>query len=143
MEPGNQALNLLQQIMYTVESFVTYQADQLEQLQAHQQAGINPFVDKKINELSDRLIFWINKHEELQTKFAELLQHLESIHQDYIDMTKATNVIFYKLKDLELINKDALYWKTKAEYYNNTRKLIFNEYIKLKNGQKDNKHRGC
>ena len=140
MKPGNQALNLLQQIMFTVESFVTYQADQLEQLQAHQQAGINPFVDRKINELSDRLIFWINKHEELQNKFAELLQHLESMQQDYIDMTKATNVIFYKLKDLELINKDALYWKKKAEYYYSTRKLIFNEYMKLKNGQENNQH---
>jgi hypothetical protein len=143
MKPGNQALNLLQQIMFTVESFVTYQADQLEQLQAHQQAGINPFVDRKINELSDRLIFWINKHEELQNKFAELLQHLESMQQDYIDMTKATNVIFYKLKNLELINKDALYWKKKAEYYDSTRKLIFNEYMKLKNGQENNQHRGC
>ena len=143
MEPGNQALNLMKEIMCIVESFVTYQADQLEQLQSHKLAGINPFVDKKINELSDRLIFWINKHEELQTKFAELLQHLESMQQDYIDMTKATNVIFYKLKDLELINKDALYWKKKAEYYNNTRKLIFNEYMKLKDGQENHEHRGC
>jgi len=143
MEPGNQALNLMKEIMYTVESFVTYQADQLEQLQSHKLAGINPFVDIKINELSDRLIFWINKHEELQTKFAELLQHLEIMQQDYIDMTKATNVLFYKLKDLELINKDALYWKGKAEYYDNTRKLIFNEYMKLKNGQENHEHRGC
>ena len=143
MESGNQALNLMKEIMYTVESFVTYQADQLEQIQAHHLAGNNYFVDRKINELSNRLIFWLNKHEELQTKFAELFQHLESMQQDYIDMTKGTNVLFYKLKDLELINKDALYWKAKAEYYDNTRKLIFNEYMKLKNGQKDNQHRGC
>jgi hypothetical protein len=140
MEPGNQALNLLQQIMFTIETVVTYQADQLEQLQAHQQAGINPFVDKKINELSDRLIFWINKHEDLQNKFAELLQHLESMQQDYILMIQATNLIFYKLKDIELINKDALYWKGKAEYYDNTRKLIFNQYMKLKNAKENNQH---
>lgn len=138
MEPGNQALNLLQQILNNVEFFVADQADQLDKLQSHYQAGKNPFIDKRINDLSDRLILWIDKHEELQTKFAELLQHLESMQQDYINMTKATNVIFYKLKDLELINKDALYWKSKAEYYNSTRKLIFNEYMRLKNGQKDN-----
>ena len=140
MEPGNQALNLLQQIMFTVEKFVTYQAEQLDQLQNNYQAGKNPFIDKKINELSDKLIFWINKHEELQNKFAELLQHLESMQQDYVNMSKATNVIFNKLKDLEVINKDVLYWKGKADYYYNTRKLIFNEYMRIKNGQENNQH---
>jgi hypothetical protein len=143
MEPGNQALTLLQQIMFTVENFVTYQAEQLEQMQDHNQAGKSFFVDKKINDLSEKLIFWIDKHEELQNKFAELLQHLQTMQQDYIDMSRATNLIIYKLKDLELINKDALYWKEKAEYYENTRKIIFNEYIKLKNAQENNQHRGC
>lgn len=143
MEPGNQALNLLQQIMFTVENFVTYQAQQLEQMQNHNQAGKSFFVDKKIDELSEKLIFWINKHEDLQNKFAELLQHLEIMQQNYNDMSRASNLIFFKLKDLELINKDALYWKSKAEYYSNTRKIIYNEYIKLKNGQENNQHRGC
>jgi hypothetical protein len=138
MEPGNQALNLLQQIMFTVENFVTYQAQQLEQMQNHNQAGKSFFVDKKINDLSEKLIFWIDKHEELQNKFAELLQHLQNMQQDYIYMSRATNLIIYKLKDLELINKDALYWKQKAEYYESTRKIIFNEYIKLKNAQENN-----
>jgi hypothetical protein len=143
MEPGNQALNLLQQIMFTVENFVTYQAEQLEQMQDHNQAGKSFFVDKKINDLSEKLIFWINKHEELQNKFAELLQHLESIQQAKNDMQRATNLIFFKLKDLELIHKDALYWKQKAEFMESTRKIIFNEYIKLKNAQENNQHRGC
>jgi hypothetical protein len=125
MEPGNQALNLLQQIMFTVENFVTYQAQQLEQMQDHNQAGKS---------------FFIDKHEELQNKFAELLQHLQTMQQDYIDMSRATNLIIYKIKDLELINKDALYWKQKAEHYENTRKIIFNEYIKLKNAQENNQH---
>jgi hypothetical protein len=88
MEPGNQALTLLQQIMFTVENFVTYQAQQLEQMQDHNQAGKSFFVDKKINDLSEKLIFWIDKHEELQNKFAELLQHLQTMQQDYIDMSK-------------------------------------------------------
>jgi hypothetical protein len=140
MEPGNQALNLLQQIMFTVENFVTYQAQQLEQMQDHNQAGKSFFVDKKINDLSEKLIFWIDKHEELQNKFAELLQHLQTMQQDYIDMSRATNLIIYKLKDLELINKDALYWKQKAEHNENTRKIIFNEYMKLKNAQENNQH---
>lgn len=140
MEPGNQALNLLQQIMFTVENFVTYQAQQLEQMQDHNQAGKSFFVDKKINDLSEKLIFWIDKHEELQNKFAELLQHLQTMQQNYIDMSRATNLIIYKLKDLELINKDALYWKEKAEYYENTRKIIFNEYIKLVNAKENNQH---
>jgi hypothetical protein len=138
MEPGNQALNLLQQIMLTVENFVTYQAQQLEQMQDQYQAGKNFFVDKKINDLSEKLIFWIDKHEELQNKFAELLQHLQTMQQDYNNMSRATNLIIFKIKDLELIHKDVLFWKQKAEFMENTRKIIFNEYIKLKNAQENN-----
>jgi hypothetical protein len=140
MEPGNQALNLLQKIILIVENYVSYHAQHLEQMQMHNQAGKNYFIDKKIEELSEKLIFWIDKHEELTNKSAELLQHLESIQHANNDMQRATNLIFFKLKDLELINKDALFWKQKAEYYENTRKIIFNEYIKLKNAKENNQH---
>jgi hypothetical protein len=142
MEPGNQALNLLQQIISVAERQTITIANYLNYI-----SEINPNPTPKVARIiegeQEKLIEHINYLEQLQTKFAELLHHLESMQQDYIDMTKATNVIFYKLKDLELINKDALYWKGKAEYYDSTRKLIFNEYMKLKNGQKDNQHRGC
>ncbi len=139
MEPGNQALNLLQQILGIVEYFVTDQANQLEQLQNHHTAGKNPFVDKRINDLSNRLVSWIDNHEQLQTKFAELLQHLQTMQSEYTTMDKATAVIYYKLKDLELMHKDAIYWKARAHYLETTRKLIFNQYMNLKNGKEDNK----
>ena len=142
MEPGNQALNLLQQIISIAERQTITIANYLNYIRE-----VNPNPTPKVARIiegeEEKLTQHILYLEELQNKFIELMQHLESMQQDYIDMTKATNVIFYKLKDLELINKDALYWKGKAEYYNNTRKLIFNDYMKLKNGQENNQHRGC
>jgi hypothetical protein len=142
MEPGNQALNLLQQIISIAERQTITIANYLNYIRE-----VNPNPTPKVARIiegeEEKLTQHILYLEELQNKFIELMQHLESMQQDYIDMTKATNVIFYKLKDLELINKDALYWKKKAEYYDSTRKLIFNEYMKLKNGQENNQHRGC
>jgi hypothetical protein len=139
MEPGNQALNLLQQIIciaekqtITIANYLNY----IREVNPNPTAKVARIIEGEEEKLTQHIVYL----EELQSKFIELMQHLESIQQDYIDMTKATNVIFYKLKDLELINKDALYWKGKAEYYYNTRKLIFNEYMRIKNGQENNQH---
>lgn len=137
MEPGNQALNLLQQILQVVEFFVTDQANQLDSLQENYIQGKNPYIDQKINNQTDRLLIWIERHEQLQNKFAELLQHLQNEQERYIEKHRATAIILAKLQSMELMNKDALFWKQRAEYMEATRKVLYNELTRVKNDQKD------
>lgn len=137
METANKALNAMQQVMESVSWFVMDQANQLDAIQQTHIQGKNTYIDKKINDQSERLVNWIVKHEELETKFAELLQHLTELQQTYIDQQRATNAIYWRLKNPELINKDVLFWKQKAEFAEATRKLLFNELTRLKDGKEN------
>ena len=137
METANKALNAMQQVMESVSWFVMDQANQLDAIQQTHIQGKNPYIDKKINDQSERLVNWIVKHEELETKFAELLKELTDMREEYIKAIKRANFLYMKLENMELINKDVIYWKQKAEFAEATRKLIFSELTRLRNGKEN------
>ncbi len=143
MNEQNKALNLLASILINVEFFVTDQAEQLNYLQEQQAAG-NKFVDAKILKQSDRLIEWIDKHENLQNQFAELLTYLKDNQEATFNFIEQRNKAILNYAHIEAINKDVLYWKDRADYYKNTRRLFYSAYIRiekqlktLQDGQKD------
>jgi hypothetical protein len=137
MNTPNEALKILAKILINVEYFVTDQAEQLANLQEQSSAGKNFYLDSKIENQSVRLVNWINKHEELQNQFAELLNYLEQTEGYVKEVNNSITQVLFRYKDLEAINKDAVYWKKRAEYFEKTRKLIFDQLIKLQDGQKD------
>ncbi len=136
MEPANKALNAMQQVIVIAENQTLSIANYLNYI-----SEINPTPTPRqlsvIEVEQQRLIDHINNLEDMQQKFAELLQHLTELQQTYIDQQKATNAIYWRLKDLELINKDVIYWKRKAEFAEGTRKLLFNELTMLRNGKEN------
>ena len=142
MEPGNQALNLLQQIITVAERQTITIANYLNYI-----SEINPNPSPKVARIiegeQEKLIEHINYLEQLQTKFAELLNHLQGMQDDYLTMHKKLTFYHHKIENLELINKDVIYWKNKSSFYQGSLKIVFNEYKKLKDGQENHQHRGC
>lgn len=136
METANNALNAMQQVIVIAENQTLSIANYLNYI-----TEINPKPTPRqlsvIEVEQQRLIDHINNLEDMQQKFAELLQHLTELQQIYIDQQRATNAIYWKLKDLELINKDVIYWKRKAEFAEATRKLLFNQLTRLRNGKEN------
>ena len=136
METANKALNAMQQVIVIAENQTLSIANYLNYI-----TEINPTPTARqlsiIEIEQQRLIDHINNLEDMQQKFAELLQHLTELQQQYIDQQRATNAIYWRLKNLELIDKDVLMWKRKAEFAEATRKLLFNELTRLRNGKEN------
>jgi len=132
MNEPNQALNLLSKIIYKAEQFVLYQANYVNYITESTQAS-----KSKIELEESRLIDWINVHDNLQNQFAELLTYLENTENYVKDANNNIAKVIFSYQHLELINKDAIYWKTKADFYERTRKVLFNQLIKLQDEQKN------
>lgn len=132
MNAPNEALNLLSRIIYKAEQFVLYQANYVNYLNESTQAS-----PTKIELEESRLMDWINTHDNLQNQFAELLTYIENTENYVKDVNNKVVKVLFTYQHLEAINKDAIYWKSKAEYYEKTRKILYNQLTKLQNGQKD------
>jgi hypothetical protein len=136
MSIPNESLNLLAKILINVEFFVTDQANQLNYLQEKFEQG-SKHLETKIQSQTFKVVEWIEKHEQLQTQFENLLNYLESQEKYTRGANDSISKLILRYKHLEAINKDAIYWKEKAEYYEKTRKILFNQLTKLQDGQKD------
>ena len=134
MSTPNNALNTLAKIIANAEKAILSQANYINVISEFYQSNA---IITKIEMEQARLIEWIQVHEVLEQQFAELLTYLED-QENYVNSVngKIAKVIF-RYQHLEAINKDAIYWKEKAEYYEKTRKLIFNQLTKLQDGQKN------
>jgi len=131
MNTPNDSLVLLAKIITKAESFIINQANYVDYLTT---IGLNSI---KLETEQSRLIEWINTHEDLQSQFAELLTYLEKTENYVKEVNGEVVKVVFRYKHLEAINKDAIYWKEKAEYYEKTRKILFNQLTKLQDGQKD------
>jgi hypothetical protein len=134
MSTPNNALNILAKIITNTEKAILSQANYINELQEFYQSNS---IISKIEFEQNRLMEWIQVHETLEQQFAELLTYLQN-QENYVKEAN-TNVarVVFRYQHLQAINKDAIYWKNKAEYYQKTRSLIFNQLTKLQDGQKD------
>jgi len=134
MSTPNNALNILAKIITNTEKAILSQANYINVLQEFYQSNS---IISKIEFEQNRLMEWIQVHEILQQQFAELLTYLEG-QENYVNSVngKIAKVVF-RYQHIEAINQDAIFWKNKAEYYEKTRKLLFNQLTKLQDGQKD------
>ena len=134
MSTPNNALNILAKIIANAEKMILSQANYINVLQEFYKSNS---IISKIEFEQNRLMEWIQVHETLEQQFAELLTYLEN-QENYVKEAN-TNVarVVFRYQNLEAINKDAIYWKNKAEYYQKTRGLIFNQLTKLQDGQKN------
>ena len=126
METNNQVLNLLANIINTNEKQILIEANYIESLQ---EKKVSDYI---IEKQTFKLAEMINQHEQLETKFAELLQFLEGQTDKLKTMQQVVNISIEKVKSISLINKDAIYWREKATFYNATRKILFDELQKVK-----------
>lgn len=134
MSTPNNALNILAKIIANAEKMILSQANYFNTINEVYKSNANMY---KIEMEQQRLMEWIQVHETLEQQFAELLTYLEN-QENYVKEAN-TNVakVVFRYQHLEAINKDAIYWKNKAEYYQKTRGLIFNQLKKLQNGQEN------
>jgi hypothetical protein len=134
MSTPNNALNILAKIITNAEKAILSQANYINVLQEFYQSNS---IISKIEFEQNRLMEWIQVHETLEQQFSELLTYLEN-QENYVNKTNSNVAkVVFRYQHLEAINKDAIYWKNKADYYQKTRSLIFNQLTKLQDGQKD------
>jgi len=131
MNTPNEALSLLAKILINVENFVLSQGNYVDYLRS-----VNVNSNKLENE-ETRLIEWINKHDELQNQFSQLLEYLQENQNKNIQFIEQRNRAILNYEHIRLINKDVLFWKDQAKYYKETRHLFYRAYMNIKNGQKD------
>lgn len=134
MDTNNQVLNLLANIINTNEKQILIEANYIESLQ---EKKVSDYI---IEKQTFKLAEMINQHEQLETKFAELLQFLEGQTDKLKTMQQVVNISIEKVKSISLINKDAIYWREKATFYNATRKILFDELQKVKAENQQLKH---
>jgi hypothetical protein len=134
MSSPNNALNILAKIISNAEKAILSQANYITAMDEYFQSNA---IIIKIEMEQQRLMEWIQVHEILETQFAELLTYLED-QENYVKEANGNVAkIVFRYQHLEAINKDAIYWKEKAEYYEKTQRLIFNQLTKLQDGQKN------
>ena len=139
MNIPNEALNLLAKVIKQSENHVLNVANYVNYLQ---QANPNPngALKLKLEIEEQRLESWIIEHEQLQTMFTELCDYLEKNELEKKESNRVAYTAIEKVKSISLINKDAIYWREKATFYNATRKILFDELQKVKAENQQLKH---
>lgn len=131
MNPPNDALNYLHKIMQITEMQIVSLANYVDTL-----TNRNARADI-IEAEALRLAEMMANHEQLQTHFAELLNYLQDTENFVRECKDNLERALFRVKHLEMINKDVNYWKGRAEYLDATRKLIFNELQQMKHGKEN------
>lgn len=137
MSTPNDTLNTIDSILHLAERYINTIANYMQYL-IEQQPNPTPNQQQKIDLETKRLESVVAIYDNLQGQFAALLKLLQD-NQDHIQQHQTiTRQALAELQHIKAINKDVLYWKKQAEFYKDTRAIIFNELQKYKHGKENN-----
>jgi hypothetical protein len=142
MNQPNQTLNLLHKTLGNIEWLATSMGEHMIYLTESNNNGKN---NNRIEDQLRKIIEWTNRYDEIENAFNLLLEYLQQNENITMDAVKIRDAALMRISHLEAVNKDAIFWKDKADFYKKSNHLLFNELVKerAENGKENKEHSRC